>query len=394
MHFGDHTITGYRPVDNESRSNSPARNLGRVIPEPSPGSPARPSEVQRAARPVLPVHQAGVLAALGEVFTVVIDTSVITSDVIKAVKWGLPSPLYLAMRTGLVRGFMAHHTWAEVPRILAKRAPREGAGLAAADKLWWQSYIKVIRFVPTGDLPLGDPVLEQALGTRDPSDLPTVRLASMIAPAVVLAADPDLQDIGLAYERWWEVPEAIRNIVAGRGSTDLAARVLFGTGYGAVALIRGAARSLRQPWVAVTVFSIAAVAPATRRRWYPQTRRWVEQRGPRMRQVAGSACRAIFGVFEQYWAAAAIWSSAQRGQPGRTLVYRVARLLATNPKPMTRTEIAARLHTEVSERGHRAVMTDLYVILNRHQAFCQVSRSRWQLGTEDASLGIRAVSGT
>ena len=116
----------------------------------------------------------------------------------------------------------------------------------------------------------------------------------MIAPAVVLAADPDLQDIGLAYERWWEVPEAIRNIVAGRGSTDLAARVLFGTGYGAVALIRGAARSLRQPWVAVTVFSIAAVAPATRRRWYPQTRRWVEQRGPRMRQVAGSACLRHF----------------------------------------------------------------------------------------------------
>ncbi len=210
----------------------------------------------------------------------------------------------------------------------------------------------------------------------------------------MLAADPDLQDIGLAYERWWEVPEAIRNMVAGRGSTDLAARVVFGTGYGAIALIRGAVRALRQPWVAVTVLSIAAVAAATRRRWHPQAQRWVEQSSPRMRQVAGSAGRALFGVFEQYWASAAIWPSAQRGQPGRTLVHRVARLLATSPKPMTRTEIAARLHTEVSERGHRAVMTELYVILNQHQAFCQVSRSRWQIGKEDANLGIPAVSNT
>ncbi len=128
--------------------------------------------VSRTARPPLPIHQAGALAALGEIFTVVIDTSMITSDVIKTVKWGLPSPLYLAMRTGLVRGFMAHHTWAEVPRILAKRAPREGADLAAAEKLWWQSYVKVIRFVPTGDLPPGDPVLEQALGARDPRACP------------------------------------------------------------------------------------------------------------------------------------------------------------------------------------------------------------------------------
>ena len=365
-----------------------------MIPEPSSGSPASPREVLRPARPVLPVHQTGAFAALGEISTVVIDTSMITSDVIKTVKWGLPSPLYLAMRTGLLRGFMAHHTWAEVPRILAKRAPREGANLAAAEKLWWQSYIKVIRFVPTGDLPPGDPALELALGVRDPSDLPTVRLASLIAPAVVLAADPDLQDIGLAYERWWEVPEAIRNMVAGQGSTDLAARVVFGTGYGAVALIRGAARALRQPRVAITVLSIAAVAAGTRRRWYPDARRWVEQISPRTRQVAGTVGRALFGVFEQYWAAAAIWSSAQRGQPGRTLVHRVARLLATSPKPMTRTEIAGRLHAEVSERGHRAVMADLYSILNRHQAFCQVSRSRWQLGKEDAALGIPAVSGT
>jgi hypothetical protein len=162
----------------------------------------------------------GFLAGLGEIFIVVIDTSVITGDVIKTIKGGLPSPLLLAMRTGLVRGFMAHHTWAEVPRVLAKRAATEKVDLAAAERLWWRSYVGVIRFVPTGDLPAGDPILERALGARDASDLPTLKVASLIAPVVVLAADADLQSVGLAYERWWEVPEAIRKIVAGQSSME------------------------------------------------------------------------------------------------------------------------------------------------------------------------------
>lgn len=349
--------------------------------------------VQRAdAQSWLQIYRSCTLAALGEIFTVVIDTSVVTSDVIKTVKGGLPSPLFLAMRTGLVRGFMAHHTWAEVPRVLAKRAPKEGADPAAAEKLWWQSYVKVIRFVPTGDLPPGDPVLERALRARDASDLPTVRLASLIAPTVILAADPDLKDIGLAYERWWEVPEAIRRMVAGRGSTDLAARVVFGTGYGTVAVVRGAARALQRPWVAATVLSIATLAAATHRTWYPYVRRRIEEASPRIRQAAGNLGRGVFAMFEQYGAALMIWSSAQRGTPGQTLVHIVARLLATSPKPMTRTEITARLRNEVSELGHRAVMTDLYVVLNRHQAFCEISRGRWQLGKENATLGRAMLS--
>lgn len=338
------------------------------------------------------MYQTAALSVLGEVFAVVIDTSVITSDVIQTVKYGLPSPLYLAMRTGLVRGFMAHHTWAEVPRVLAKRAAREGVELAAAEKLWWGSYVKVIRFVATGDLPPGDPDFERALRDRDPSDLPTVALASLIAPVVVLATDPDLKDIGLAYERWREVPVAIRKMVAGRGSTDLAARAIFGAGYGTVALIRGAARAFRNPWVAGVAVGIAAVAAATHHRWYPQARQWAEQTSPGVRRAAGTVVRALFGTFEQYWAAAAIWSSAQRGRRGRALLHQVARLLATSPGPMTRTEIAAHLRDEVSSRGHQAVMADLAVILERHQAFCPVTRNRWQLGKENASLATRSIA--
>ncbi|HUZ22880.1 MAG TPA: hypothetical protein VMV07_03850, partial [Streptosporangiaceae bacterium] len=74
-------------------------------------------------------------------------------------------------------------------------------------------------------------------------------------------------------------------------------------------------------------------------------------------------------MFEQYTAAFAIWSSAQRGQPGKMLTHRAVRLLATSPKPMTRTEITARLREDVAAHGHRAVMTALHLTLGRHQAF-------------------------
>jgi hypothetical protein len=332
------------------------------------------------------------LARLGEIFVVVIDTSVITSDIIRTLKEGLPSPLLLAMKTRLIRGFMAHHTWAEVPRVLAKRAPAEGVDPAAAEMLWWRSYVPVIRFVATGDLPPADPALEQELRPRDASDLPTLRLASLLGRTVVLATDRDLRDIGLAYDRWREIPEAIRKIVAGQGSTELAARVLFGTGYGAIAAIRAAARALQRPTVAVTVLSIAALAAVTSRVWHPYLRRHLDDIGPGVREVAASAGRAVLNMFEQYGAALAIWAAAQRGQPGRTLTHRTARILAASPQPMTRTEITAQLHQDVSSRGHRAVMTDLHNLLHQHRAFIEVSRGRWQLGKENANLGGLALT--
>jgi hypothetical protein len=338
------------------------------------------------------LYGSGALAAAGEIFTAVIDTSVITGDVIKAVKGGLPSPLLLAMQTGLIRGFMAHHTWAEVPRVLARRASREGVDSSAAERMWWTSYVKVIRFVSTADLPEANPELERALQGRDTSDMPTLRLASLIGPTVILASDRDLQDIGLAYERWWEVPEVVRKVVAGRGSTEFAARAVFGAGYGTFAAVRGIARALQHPPVAIAAVSVIAAGFLSRRFWYPYFRRQVDRITPPAWEGITNAARFVIGRFEEYGAALVVWSSAQRGQRGSSLTHRVARVLATSPKSMTRTEITARLRRDVAQHGHRAVMNDLYVMLHRHQAFCEITRGRWQLGKENANFGGQALA--
>jgi hypothetical protein len=362
------------------------------VTEPARYVPLTGSDVHRVSEPRSPyLFDRGLLARLGEIFVVVIDTSVITKDIIRTFRGGLPSPLFLALRTGLIRGFMAHHTWAEVPRVLAKRASAENLDSAELEKLWWRSYIGVIRFVPTGDLPFGDPVLMRELAERDASDLPTLKLASLLAPVVVLAADRDLKDIGLAYERWQEVPEAVRRIVAGQGGTEFAARALFGAGYGAVVAVRGAARALQRPPVALTVLGILGVAYLTRRWWYPPLKQRIDGASPAVREAGGKIGRAVYGMFEQYFAALTVWSSAQCGRQGRTLTHRVARILATSRTPMTRTEMTKLLRDEVSRHGRRSVMTELGTILSRHQAFCEITRGRWQLGKENASFGGRAL---
>ena len=359
-----------------------------------PSSPRANGEVDLTGTYPWPAYASGALASLGEIFAAVLDTSVITGDVIKAVRAGLPSPLFLAMRTGLIRGFMAHHTWAEVPRVLARRAGKEGFDLTAAEKLWWGSYVEVIRFVSTADVPLADPQLERALGGRDASDVPTLRLASLIAPTVVLASDRDLQDIGLAYERWWDVPEVVRRVVAARGGTDLAARAVFGAGYGTITAVRGLARALQRPPVAVAAAFVAVAAVLTRNVWYPYAQRGISRLSPPVRKGISAAGQAAVRVFREYGTALSIWQSAQRGQRGSTLTHRVARILSTSPKPMTRTEITKRLGDEVARRGHRAVMDQLYFILHQNRAFCEISRGRWQLGKERANIaGLAIVAG-
>jgi hypothetical protein len=194
-------------------------------------------------------------------------------------------------------------------------------------------------------------------------------------------------DIGLAYERWWDVPGAVREMVAGRGSTDLAARVVLGSAYGTMAVVRGAVRALRRPWVAAGVVAIAAIAAVTREVWYPRLRERAGQASPPVRDAIADAGRWVLGRFEEYGRALGVWSAARRGRLGPTLAHAVARELAASPGPMTRTEIAGRLRTQVAARGHQAVMADLHAVLHGHQAFCQVTRHRWQLGKEDARVG-------
>lgn len=52
----------------------------------------------------------------------VLDTSILTTDIISAINRRGPTSLTAAMRHHTYRGFISHRVWAEVPRVLEDRA--------------------------------------------------------------------------------------------------------------------------------------------------------------------------------------------------------------------------------------------------------------------------------
>lgn len=113
---------------------------------------------------------------------IVLDTGPLTTDVIGAVRRGEPSPLGLAMMSDVVRGYAAHHVWAEVPRVLFKRARQAKLPAATLEQLWWETYVPMIHFVDCHGLPTTEQ--SRALAARDPSDAATLVLAGLLAPTV------------------------------------------------------------------------------------------------------------------------------------------------------------------------------------------------------------------
>jgi hypothetical protein len=85
----------------------------------------------------------------------VLDTSVLTTDVIAATRRQEPSSLVAAMRHQTYRGFISHRVWAEVPRVLEDRAHEgEAFDLDRANELWWTTYLPLLRTVCTTELPM------------------------------------------------------------------------------------------------------------------------------------------------------------------------------------------------------------------------------------------------
>jgi hypothetical protein len=324
---------------------------------------------------------------LGEVLSppprvAVLDTSVLTSDVIAATHRDAPSSLVAGMRDGTYRGFIAHHVWAEVPRVLENRAlAGEQFHLERAHELWWGTYLPLLRTVCTTGLPMTSEADRLAL--EDPTDVPTLQLHGVIAPAVLLASDRDLRRTGLMPEPWPQVRRSVRDVGVPEGKARVASNF-------AGALVEGTV------WAMGQAFRVArANVPATAvamllgggglllyRRTHPR------QPG---RFTAGAArmgehfATLAMPRLVQHGRGSAIWAAAETGTPGTTLLHDVAGLLARSERPMTRTAILRCLH-HVPGLTHTDRMYALYEVLRSYPAFVAVDAHRWQLGGDASAL--------
>lgn len=312
----------------------------------------------------------------------VLDTSVLTSDIIAATHRDAPSSLVAGMRDGTYRGFIAHHVWAEVPRVLENRGlDGEQFHLGRALELWWGTYLPLLRTVCTTGLSM--PAEADRLAREDPTDVPTLQLHGIIAPAVLLASDRDLRRSGLMPEPWPKVRRSVRDVGIAenkaREVTNFAGALVEGTFW----VMGHAFRLARANVPAAAIVTLLGGAGFLKyRRTHPrQPGRFMAGAARMGEHVATLAMPGLV----QHGQGSAIWMAAETGTPGMTLLHDVAGLLARSDRPMTRTAILRRLH-HVPGRTHTDRMYALYEVLRSYPAFVAVDAHRWQLGGDASAL--------
>lgn len=314
----------------------------------------------------------------------VLDTGVLTTEVIAALGRSWPSSLLAGLRSGVVRGFMPHHVWAEVPRVLEQRHRRHGGfDLRAASQLWWTAYVPVIYTVCTDHLPMSEQA--EILAARDPSDVGSILLLEVLAPAALLAEDKDLVASGLACALWREVREALGLIDTAERTRRAADTMTNVTVNGSAMAVRGLYRGARaHPLIALGAGAVALALGARYVRAHPG------QVQAQAKKVLGQAVTVVGEEYaraeRQYRSGQVVWRQAESGERGTATLHQVARLLARRG-PMTRTEILEQLEGVPAGFGHRALMDDLYRMLREFPMFCEVAPGRWQVGRRGVDFG-------
>lgn len=305
----------------------------------------------------------------------VFDTSVLTSDITAALGRGRPSSILDGMRYGTLRGFIPHYVWAEVPRVLADRK-REGGtfDLAKAEEMWWREYVPLLHVVSVSGLPMT--AAADKLAQEDLSDVGILQLAGVLAPVVLLAADPDLIRHDVAVRDWGAARALLGKIGNAENGIHGSTTAIMGTGYA----VAGSVRLARAHPVATGVLATAASIYAYRHR-----ARFAGNGRAALARFGAEALRVLGEPFVQHEVHVRRWREAERGTAGGDLLSQVTRLLARAPEPMTRTDILAALPAPAHE-PHRRQMDGLGRLLQRFPAFHQAAPGRWQVGRTNVQI--------
>ncbi|WP_146610558.1 PIN domain-containing protein [Streptomyces sp. AC1-42T] len=308
-----------------------------------------------------------------------LDTSVLTTDVIAATRRTDPSSFVAGARAGTVRCLIPLHVWEEVPRVLADRH-REGGrfDLGRALELWQSRYAPVLYVVDASGLPMTPEA--EVLAGRDASDVPMLLLAGVIAPVVIIGTDADLIDSGLAVGDWRALRAALGDVGVTEGKmADLErqASVLVSL---TEHLISGVIRNTDPKRLAVAAAVIAPVAGALY--WRGRKRpRIPSQRPPVLPVVLEHVSTRMAAHAARHARGEDRWQQAELGTPGDTLLHRIARLLVTSPEPLTRTAIVERLGAAAPGAGYTARMAAVLEVLEGYPMFVDVTgRGHWQVG--------------
>lgn len=305
----------------------------------------------------------------------VVDTNALLSSIENDCRKGFRSRLLRMSDDGTATLYAADHVLDETYEHLPRMAKRGLVPLAALRAHFEAEYLPALRFVTVSDVDGPD---EQVLAITDNDDVPTGRLAKLIAPCVVFSDDRHLKKPGFAPKDWQRAAKSVLDIADGVRGQAVTVNAAALPARGVVGLVKLLGRQTGiSPWaIGAVVLGGGAL---------------LLKQADRRKTAASFAITALEAVGTKLEAASA---QERRGieklrevilaAPSRpTIRQQVAIALARQSQPLLAAEVHELIHGHFPDEpavGIHAVRA----VLGEGSEFVRVQRYRWQLGCEVA----------
>ncbi|MEV7165730.1 hypothetical protein AB0N60_26820 [Streptomyces microflavus] len=301
------------------------------------------------------------------------DTNALLSSVENDCRKGFRSRLLRMSDDGTVALYAADHVLDETYEHLPRMAKRGLVPLETLRSHFEAEYLPALRFVMMSE---SDDLDEQVLAIADPDDVPTGRLAKLVAPCVVLSDDKHLKRPGFAPKNWHKAATSAVSIGEGRQRQTITANAAALPLRGVAGLVASAGRSLGvSPWLlgAAVLGAGALLFKDADRRKVTTTfvGAVVQVLGEQLTLAAAQERRGIEGL------RAAMLPAV----PTPTVRQQIAVVLARQTKPLLATEVHGLIYDYFPDEVAVGVQ-DVRTLLEEGSEFVRVQRYRWQLGRE------------
>jgi hypothetical protein len=271
--------------------------------------------------------------------------------------------------------YAADHVLEEAYEHLPRIAESSPVPLAALRARFEEEYLPVLRFVAVSDMDIPDP---QVLAITDPDDVPTGKLANLIAPCVVFSDDQDLKEPGFAPERWLDAAADAVKVAEGFGKQAVTVNNAALPIRGAVGLLTFSGRKVGVASWILGGGTLAAVALLLKK---PERRQAVAQFVSAIAEGVGSQ---LEGAIAQEQEGIKGLRDVILSAPTRpTIRQQVAITLARQSEPLLSAEVHALIQANFPDEPEVAIK-EVRAALKEGTEFVRVERYRWQLGSEVA----------
>ncbi|MFE7622531.1 hypothetical protein [Streptomyces sp. NPDC057509] len=306
----------------------------------------------------------------------IVDTNVLLTSVDNDCRnetQGRRSRLLLMSDGGDVVLYAADHVLDEVYEHLPRIAKSSPVPLAALRAYFETEYLPVLRFVTVSDTDAPDP---QVLAITDSDDVPTGRLAKLIAPCVVFSDDKHLKRPGFAPKRWLDMAKAAVEVADGHRAqvTTLNAAALPVRGL--VGLVSLAGRKVNvSPWV-LGGLALGAGALLLKK---PERRKATAEVAGKIFEGIGN--QLAEGMVLERGGVEKLRKVVLAAPEEPTLRQRIAIVLARQNEPLLATEVHDLIHARFPEAPDVSIK-EVRGALEEGTEFVRGQRYRWQLGRD------------